>query len=129
MDSGAIDSVCGRDIGKKFGIKETSMSKSGGYYLSASKHKIFNEGETTIKGVNNLGIPAGITMQVADVKSTLGSVRRVCEAGNKVVFDEDGSYIQNKSTGVMTPLIKETGVYYLHIWVPKEGFGRQSESL
>ena len=104
------------------------MSKNRGYYLSASKHKIYNEGETSIIGVNALGMPAGMTCQVAYVKSTLGSVRRVCEAGNKVIFDEEDSYIENKSNGVRTPLVKENGVYYLHIWVPKSSFAGRSAS-
>ena len=45
VDSGAIDNVCNKEIGKEFAVKETKMSKGKGYYMSASKHKIYNEGE------------------------------------------------------------------------------------
>ncbi len=33
--------------------------------------------------------------QVADVTRALGSVKKICMAGNRVVFDEE-SYIENK---------------------------------
>ena len=42
-----------------------------------------------------------MTFQVAKVRGPLGSVRRICEAGNRVVFDDEGegSYIESKKTG------------------------------
>ena len=45
VDSGAIDNVCNKEIGKEFAVEETKMSKGKGYYMSASKRKIYNEGE------------------------------------------------------------------------------------
>ena len=61
-----------------------------------------------------------MTLQVVDVKKALGSVRRMCEAGNKVVFDDEGSYIENKRTGERAILIKERGSYILSLWVPRK---------
>ena len=63
--------------------------------------------------------------QVCDVKGPLGSVRKMCGAGNQVLFDDDGSYIRNKFTGVQTPIIYDKGAYYLDIWVKKGGFNGQ----
>ena len=37
-------------------------------------------------------------MQVAEVSRPLASVKRICEAGHVVVFDEDG-FMFNKMTG------------------------------
>jgi hypothetical protein len=119
VDSGAIDNVCNKEIGKDFAVKETKMSKGKGYYMSASKHKIYNEGEKTIVGQNDMGLPAGMTFQVCDVKGPLGSVRRICEAGNRVVFDDCDSFVENKTTGTRTPIEKVGGVYYLNLWVKK----------
>jgi hypothetical protein len=87
--------------------------------MSASKHKIYNEGGKTIVGQNDMGLPAGMTFQVCDVKGPLGSVRRICEAGNKVVFDDCDSFVENKITGTRTPIEKVGGVYYLNLWVKK----------
>ena len=117
VDSGAIDNVCSEEVGKQFAIMETDMSKKGGYYVSASKHKIFNKFESTIIGTNIMGVSSGMTFQACEVKNPLGSVRRICEAGNRVILDEEYSYIENKSSAVITPLEKERGVYYLGLWI------------
>jgi hypothetical protein len=39
------------------------------------------------------------------------------KAGNRVVFDEDGSYIENRETGQITWLVEEGGMYALKMWV------------
>ena len=48
------------------------------------------------------------------------SVRRLCQAGNKVVFDKE-SYIENIATGDRTPIKLENGQYMLHMYVRKDG--------
>ena len=60
-----------------------------------------------------------MAMQVAQVSKPLGSVYQFCKAGNRVVFDEGNSYIQNKETGLKTKIHEENGVYNMHLWVPK----------
>ena len=57
---------------------------------------------------------------VTDVDDALLSVSKVVKAGNKVVFDENGSYIERKSSGEVTPLIEQRGLYKLKMWVPKD---------
>jgi hypothetical protein len=42
---------------------------------------------------------SGLDFNVADVKKPLASAVRVVRAGNRVVMDEEGSYIENKQTG------------------------------
>ena len=61
-----------------------------------------------------------MTFQVANVRGPLGSVRRICEAGNRVVFDEEGSYIENNTSKKRTKIDKVKGVYLLKLWVKKE---------
>ena len=46
---------------------------------------------------------------MCDVNRGLLSVRKVTKSGNKMVFDEDGSYIQNKATGEITMLKEKAG--------------------
>ena len=57
---------------------------------------------------------------VTEVDDALLSVSKVVKAGNKVVFDESGSYIEHKSSGEVTPLIEQRGLYKLKMWVPKD---------
>ena len=65
-------------------------------------------------------------------KKLLASVSRITQAGHRVVFDvpEEGSYIENKKTGVKTWLRQEAGVYYLDLWIcPSSTFGRQVANM
>ena len=55
------------------------------------------------------GSPIGLDITHADVIKALGSVRRMCVAGNRVVFDDDGSCVENKEAGERTALTKEKG--------------------
>ena len=57
---------------------------------------------------------------VTEVDDALLSVSKLVKAGNKVVFDEDGSYIEHKISGEVTPLIEQRGLYKLKMWIPKD---------
>ena len=127
LDSGAIDNVIDRRTGGQFPIRETEMSKAGAYYEAANGSPIPNLGERDVLGWTNDGIATAQTFQVADVKGPLGSVRKICQAGNYVLFDEVGGVIVNKETGAKTGFtLNEKGVYSLQIWVKKQGFPRQA---
>ena len=96
------------------------MSENGGYYTSASGGVIYNEGERDVNGVTEDGQEVGMKFQVTKVRGPLGSVRRICEAGNKVVFDEEGSYIEKKKSTKRTVIEKVKGVYVLRLWVKEK---------
>jgi hypothetical protein len=52
----------------------------------------------------------------------LWSVKRICYAGNTVVFNgQRGSYIQNKDSKVTTPIKEVEGEYVYDIWVRSLG--------
>ena len=70
-----------------------------------------------------------MTFQVADVKGALGSVHRICEAGNRVVFDDEGSYIECKNTKSRSVIDKVNGVYYMYLWCVKNGSQQAREVL
>ena len=63
-------------------------------------------------------------MQVAKVQTALGSVMRLCEAGNRVVFDDEGDYILHKASGLSTRIHKKNGTYVLYVWVLKPSTGQ-----
>ena len=56
---------------------------------------------------------------VTDVDDALLSVSKVVGAGNRVVFDSDGSYIEHKESGEVTQLVTQGSLYKLKMWVPK----------
>ena len=57
---------------------------------------------------------------VTEVDDALLSVSKVVKAGNRVVFDESGSYIEHKESGEVIPLLEQRGLYKLNMWVPKD---------
>ena len=86
IDSGACDhviaprTVAGHEVNTK-----TAAVKRGVTYYTASGHPLPNLGEVTLSGKTADGLGLNMTMQVAGVKKTLASVRKMCEAGNRVV--------------------------------------------
>ncbi len=67
-----------------------------------------------------------MTFQVADGKGALGSVHRICEAGNRVMFDDEGSYVECKTTGTRSVIDKVSGVYDLYLLCKKHQVGVDS---
>ena len=121
VDSGAVDTVGPPTVAPGIPIRETAASRSGMHYRAANNMKSPNLGEKKIEGINEEGQDVGMTIQVAKVNKVLASVGRMCEAGNKVVFDdEEGSYIMNKKTGKVTKFEKRNGVYNFNLMIPKE---------
>ena len=43
---------------------------------------------------------------------------KICQAGHAVIFDSEGSYIVNKSTGEINWLREDNGNYILDVWIP-----------
>ena len=61
-----------------------------------------------------------MTAQVCAVNKMLMSVSKVTGKGNKVVFDDEGSFIENKATGERTWLTQSGGMCYLEMWVSRK---------
>ena len=58
--------------------------------------------------------------QVTAVNKALLSVSKIVGCGNRIVFDGDGSYIGNKTSGEWTPLEGRNGLYTIKMWVPRD---------
>ena len=139
IDSGAAETVIPEHVGSQYARVATMASESGLEYQSATGQPIRNLGEKKLNLMINDGSMRQMTMQVAEkVSKPLGSVSRICAAGHRVVFDDDGSYIEHKVTGQTSWLRQENGVYVLDAWIapPKQdqssggesGFTRQGGS-
>ncbi len=88
-------------------------------YGSASGHPLTNEGEVEISAYTREGHEIKITLQMVGVTKPLLAVRKICAAGNRVVFDDEepGSYIEDKASGARTAISKEDGSYAVWVWV------------
>ena len=59
-----------------------------------------------------------MTAQVADVKTTLGSVNQMLRAGNIVHFETGNCYVEDTRTGRRTAVEEKGGTFEVGIWVP-----------
>ena len=55
--------------------------------------------------------------QVTDVNKGLLSVHKLVQAGSRIVFDPEGSYIEDVRTGEVMKLREMGGMYMLKMWV------------
>ena len=129
VDSGAAETVIPHDLVIDHPIRDTDSSRSGLCYASATGQPIPNLGEQKLPMVTRENTMRGMTFQAAPVSRPLGSVKRICSHNHRVVFDDEGSYIQNKATGETNWMREEDGNYILDLWVmpgsSEVGFARQ----
>ena len=118
IDSGAIDTVGPKSVGRAFAIKETKALKSGTNHVAANGSVIKNHDERIIKAETENGLRVSMPMQVADVKRVLMSTHKMNDTGLNVVFDGENSFFVEKSSGKPTPTKYENGRYFFDIWTP-----------
>ena len=121
VDSGATETVMSEDMLASIKVTDGPASRRGVTYEIANGVRIPNLGERRFKGVIEDGSEKQITAQVCSVNQALLSVSKAVRAGNRVVFDQEGSYIEDKSTGQVTWLVEGGGMYAPNMLV-KEGF-------
>ena len=81
--------------------------------------RIPNLGEKIFQGVSNEGLKRMLTVQVCDVNKALMSVRKMVNAGNRVVFEPEGGYIENVTSGSRIAMTDKGGMYTIKMWVQK----------
>ena len=122
VDSGATETVIGEEDLPGIEIKAGLASKRGTQYEVANGVLIPNLGEKKFGAYTEEGGLRNITAQVCEVNKPLLSVRKVMTGGNRVVFDDEGSYIENKATGEVTWLKEQGGMFFLKMYVKKAPF-------
>ena len=133
VDSGACDNVIPPDDVPEQTIVESEGSRKGECFFSATGEPIPNLGDIRLPMIMREGASRGMLMREAPVSKPLASVKKICQAGHTVVFDESGSYVVNKASGEVNWLREDDGNYMLDAWVPPmdssaESFPRQPDS-
>ena len=121
LDSGASETV----IMPNIPIKQGDSSRRGVQNEVAKGVRIPNLCEKKFQVYSEEGTVRTITTQVCEVKKGLLSVRKVVEAGNRVVFDSTLSYIEDKKTHERMYMRDESVMYMLRMYVRNaacEGF-------
>ena len=117
VDSGASETVIGEEMVKAVTAKNVKPDLK---YEVADGSQIPHLGEKEFEAYTEAGLWRNMTAQVTEVNKALLSVSRMVKAGNRVVFDSDGSYIEHKSSGEWTPLEETRGIYKVKMWIPKD---------
>ena len=84
----------------------------------ANRTKIANHGTRSVTRISDDYKRMYLIMHVADVKKTLASAYQIVQAGNKIVLDNDYSYIVSKVTGEKTVIEVNNGEFQFDLWVP-----------
>ena len=117
IDSGAAETVIPHRLVCQHPIKDTEASRNGKCDASATGQPIPNLGEQRLPLVSQEGTLRGMTFQAAPVSKALGSVKRMCDSGSRVVFEEGASFVLNLTTGEVNWLREESGNYMLDVWI------------
>ncbi len=120
VDAGAAAQV--RPIGwmLMLGVVKDSGSRRGLHYVAADGTRIPNVGQQLVKFMTLDGAWTELLFQIAAINKPLVSVSKLNEAGYKVVFDENNSYIMNKKTKKVIKMKMEKGVFVIDAYVPKK---------
>ena len=119
VDSGATETVIGEEALKSVKLLEGSAFKRGVQYEVANGIRIQNLGEKKFTGWTSEGLGREITAQVCEVNKALLSVSKIVAAGNRVVFDPEGSYIEDMNSGEKVWMKSQGGMYMIKMWVQR----------
>jgi hypothetical protein len=117
IDSGAAESVAPASMAPWVPLTPSEGSRRGQCYMSANGAKLPNMGEKRFTMMTGEGNMAEATFQVAEVTRPLCSVTKICDRGNRVVFDAKGGYIENFATGVQTRFSRQNNVYVMDMYL------------
>ena len=120
VDSGACDNVMSPDDVPEQTVFESVGSKKGEHFFSATGKPIPSLGDIMMPMVMREGT------RYVDVGCTCVKAVGICEENmprsHTVVFDEQESFIVNKSTGEINWLRDDDGNCMLDAWVPPPGY-------
>ena len=99
IDSGAVETVTSNEEIPEFPTIRPQGPERGTSYILPGGEVIDNKGEKHVHITTNEGAKCTVRMQVTDVRKSLMSVSKVCDAGHKVVFEQEGGYIEHIASG------------------------------
>jgi hypothetical protein len=119
VDSGATETVVGEDMLHSIKTTEGESFKRGVEYEVANGVTIPNLGEKCFVAVAEEGQRRKMRAQVCSVNKALLSVSRMVQAGNRVVFEQSGSYVEDLHSGERMHMEEKGGMYMLKVWVER----------
>ena len=99
--------------------RETEASRRGMTYMVANGAAIVNQGELTLRGTAENGTAMNVIAQVSEITKPLAAVREILKGGNRLVLDDEASYIENKKTQKRIPIKRENGMFVVTMIMQK----------
>ena len=119
IDSGAVATIAPVDTIPGEKPRETEASRRGIGYCVANGNSIRNKGELTLRGTAENGVKLNVIAQASDVTKPLGAAREVVKSGDRIVLNEEESYIQNKRTQKKIPIKRDNGMFIVTMKIEK----------
>ena len=121
VDSGACKHVTPKGI-FSLTTTETVASKAGHKFYGPDGKPIANLGQQTMVGQTEEGQQITLPFEVAPITRPLASVAEIVKKNHRVVFDNECSYVEDKTSGKWIELRQEGNLYFLDLWtqVPEE---------
>ena len=102
IDSGAAETVTSEEAIPEFPTMSPSGPERDTKYVLPDGGAVDNQGEKHVDVTTQEGAKCKIRMQVTQVRKSLMSVSKICDAGHRVVFNKVGGYIEHEETGQRT---------------------------
>ena len=119
VDSGAGVTIMPSEMCTHVPLRETADSRAGTKYRAASGHPVPDMGSRTFDAQTPRSQNRRLTCKVGPVRKMLLSVNDMFSKGNRVVFDSQGSYVENVTTGDWTPIEQKNGMFIMKSWVKR----------
>ena len=117
VDSGAMAPVMPPIIAQAYPVQESTASKAGNAYLSASGGVIPNWGEKVVPVITKEGTLRGYASQCADVTTALSSVVHMNKTGHGVWLNGQQSFMVNHQTGEVNAIDFDGKKFTMEMWV------------
>ena len=111
IDSGAVTTIA--PAGAIPGVKprETEATRRGVTHAVANGGEIKKKGEITLRGIADNGTKTNVIAQASAVTKPLASAREILKGGNRIVMEEEISYIENMKTKKRIPILRRNGMF------------------
>ena len=116
VDSGAGVTTMPSEMCTHVPLRETADSRAG---TTCRGHPVPDMGSRTFDAQISRSQNCRLTCKIGPVRKMLLSVNDMLSKGNRVVFDSQGRYVENVTTGDWTPIEQKNGIFVMRLWVKR----------
>lgn len=117
VDSGAAASMWPSQVLKGYKVYPTAEVLNGTPYRAANGEHTVEKGLAVPLVQLENGTIKRMICCAGPVHKRLTAAAEICAHGNRIVLDDDGSFILNKRSGEVTPIRKKGNTYIMHVKV------------